>query len=137
MEVETGQPSGGGGSVFARTISRRSDRGDWLATGGKSRPGVCERQVNGGDRENNAAATGTVRHPELKSGHCISGHCASGQLSQTGFLAFRWRVPVPSVRQGPHGLSLSDWGRPFLTTCARQSTRRGGSGRRLLGRRSR
>src|SRR5882757_11108508 len=38
--------------------------------------------------------------------------------------------------KAPHGLSLSDWGRPFLKTCARQSTRRGGSGGRLLGRRS-
>src|SRR5258707_5987692 len=32
-----------------------------------------------------SASWRTVRHPELKSGHCTSGHCPSGQLSQPGF----------------------------------------------------
>src|SRR5258705_7397529 len=61
-----------------------------------------------------SASWRTVRHPELKS----------------GYRPHRYG-------KAPHGLNLSDWGRPFLTTCACQSTRRGGSGRRLLGRRSR
>ena len=52
-----------------------------------------------------------------KRRHCTSGHCASGQLSLTWLLSLDGWVPTPQARyiQAPHGLSLSDWGRTFLT----------------------
>src|SRR5258705_11068416 len=57
-----------------------------------------------------SASWRTVRHPELKS----------------GYRPHRYG-------KAPHGLNLSDWGRPFLTTCACQSTRRGGGGGQVPG----